>query len=761
MAKRGWMRIVLWLVLMVAAVFSGDKLEKVSVQMSWKFQFEYAGFIAAKEKGFYREAGLDVELREYQHGVDTVADVLNQRATYGLYNTSIVVENGHVKPIVMLGTYFQRSPLIFVARKGIRNPAAMVGKTIMGTKDEFKYSTLGLLLNHFGVTTKNARFVDHTFNVDDFMRGKVDVMSVFRSNELYYLDKAGVEYEIIDPAEYGFVMSAVNLFTSPSEALGHTERTQRFIDATNRGWDYALEHPDEIIDILLRKYTTSKSKEALEYEADVTKKLLLTDFYKVGEVNPELTVRAFKQLSQAGMIKPDQKLGQFMFTEIAAPSNGEPLLSTDERAYLLYKKKITMCVDPEWYPFEALRDGKHIGIAADVMHRFEKQLGVPIELVPTGSWNETLFYAQQRRCDIFSLASSTPVRLKYMDFTRPYVTLPIVMATTMDKPFTEDITTLLGKRLGTVKGYSITEQLKADHPELELVEVDSITEGLKMVEEGELYGYIDNLMVVSSYIQKEHTGQLKVSSRLEQKVALGVGTRNDEPILHEIFDKLVKNLDEQTMQTIYNRWVTTVEEVPWIDRETVSKALVLLTLVLVAFGWHYYNLKRYNMKLLELSVTDKLTGLFNRQKTDEKLVEEKNRLQRYPDYHCSVLLIDIDFFKTVNDTYGHQMGDTVLKGLADLFKTHSRQTDVIGRWGGEEFMVILPHMTLDRALVVAENLRRHVEDFYFETDISVTISIGVGEMERTLSVHENIARIDSALYQAKALGRNRIAIAQG
>lgn len=751
----------MWLVLMVAAVFSGDKLEKVSVQMSWKFQFEYAGFIAAKEKGFYREAGLDVELREYQHGVDTVADVLNQRATYGLYNTSIVVENGHVKPIVMLGTYFQRSPLIFVARKGIRNPAAMVGKTIMGTKDEFKYSTLGLLLNHFGVTTKNARFVDHTFNVDDFMRGKVDVMSVFRSNELYYLDKAGVEYEIIDPAEYGFVMSAVNLFTSPSEALGHTERTQRFIDATNRGWDYALEHPDEIIDILLRKYTTSKSKEALEYEADVTKKLLLTDFYKVGEVNPELTVRAFKQLSQAGMIKPDQKLGQFMFTEIAAPSNGEPLLSTDERAYLLYKKKITMCVDPEWYPFEALRDGKHIGIAADVMHRFEKQLGVPIELVPTGSWNETLFYAQQRRCDIFSLASSTPVRLKYMDFTRPYVTLPIVMATTMDKPFTEDITTLLGKRLGTVKGYSITEQLKADHPELELVEVDSITEGLKMVEEGELYGYIDNLMVVSSYIQKEHTGQLKVSSRLEQKVALGVGTRNDEPILHEIFDKLVKNLDEQTMQTIYNRWVTTVEEVPWIDRETVSKALVLLTLVLVAFGWHYYNLKRYNMKLLELSVTDKLTGLFNRQKTDEKLVEEKNRLQRYPDYHCSVLLIDIDFFKTVNDTYGHQMGDTVLKGLADLFKTHSRQTDVIGRWGGEEFMVILPHMTLDRALVVAENLRRHVEDFYFETDISVTISIGVGEMERTLSVHENIARIDSALYQAKALGRNRIAIAQG
>ncbi len=753
------MRIAFLWAVMACALLAQNGLDKISVQMSWKFQFEYAGFIAAKEKGFYREAGLDVELREYQHGVDTVSDVLNQKATYGLYNTSIVVAEGRVKPIVLLGTYFQHSPLIFVARKGITNPAAMVGKTIMGTKDEFKYSTLGLLLNHFGVTTKNARFVDHTFNVDDFMKGKVDVMSVFRSNELYYLDKAGVEYEIIDPAEYGFVMSAVNLFTSPSEALGHTERTQRFIDATNRGWHYALEHSDEIIGILLRKYTTNKSKEALEYEAKVTKKLLLTDFYKIGEVNPELTVRAFKQLSQAGMIKPDQKLGRFMFTEIAASSNGEPLLSADERAYLLHKKKITMCVDPEWYPFEALREGKHIGIAADVMHRFEKQLGVPIELVPTRSWNEALLYAQQRRCDIFSLASSTPARLGYMDFTRPYVTLPVVMATTMEKPFTEDIATLQGKRLGAVKGYSITEQLKTDHPELELVEVESITEGLKMVEQGELYGYIDNLMVVSSYIQKEYTGQLKVSSRLEQKVELGVGTRNDEPLLHEIFDKLVKNLDEQTMQTIYNRWVTTVEEVPWIDREMVWKALVFLVLALVAFGWHYYNLKRYNAKLLELSVTDKLTGLFNRQKIDERLIEETMLLERYPEYHCSVMLIDVDFFKTVNDTYGHQTGDAVLKGLADIFRHNLRISDVVGRWGGEEFMVILPHTALKEAVAAAENLRHVIEHQRFGHGFTVTVSIGIGELKPALGVHENIAGVDRALYGAKALGRNQISIA--
>lgn len=754
------MRIVFLLVLMFSAVFARSGLEHVSIQMSWKFQFEYAGFIAAKEKGFYRDAGLDVELREYEHGVDTVAEVLKRKATYGLYNTSIVVEDGRLKPIVLLGTYFQHSPLIFVARKGIKNPADMIGKTIMGTKDEFKYSTLGLLLSHFGVTTNNARFVDHTFDVSDFVRGRVDVMSVFRSNELYYLDKAGIKYEIIDPADYGFLMSAVNLFTSPTEALTHIERTKRFIEATNRGWHYALEHSDEIIDLLIHKYKAKKSREALEYEAKVTKKLLLTDFYAVGEVNPELTIRAFKQLLQSGMLNRDQKLGQFMFSDIVAATRQGIALNPAEHEYLLRKKKVTMCVDPEWYPFEAIRKGEHIGIAADVMRHFEATLGVPIELVSTGSWDMSLQYAKERRCDILSLASSTPSRLAYMDFTRPYVTLPIVMATTMDKPFTEDVTTLLGKRLGAVKGYSITEQLKTNHPYLDVVEVKSVTEGLKMVEQGELYGYIDNLMVVSSYIQKEYTGQLKVSSRLEEKVDLGVGTRNDEPLLYSIFDKLVQSLDEQKMQTIYNRWVSTVEEVSWINYEMVVRVLALIAIAVLLFSWRYYLLKRYNARLLELSITDKLTGLYNRQKTDEKLIEEKNTMERYANYYCSVMLIDVDFFKNINDTYGHQVGDTVLKELADILKSHVRMTDVVGRWGGEEFIIIFPHTKLQQGSVVAENLRLSVEKHQFEAGFSVTISIGMGALDRNASVHENIARIDRALYKAKALGRNRTCLTE-
>jgi len=751
------MRVLLLMFFIITSLMAEKSAEKVSIQLDWKYQFEFAGFVAAKEKGFYRDAGLDVSLREYRDGIDIISDVMNNRSTYGVYNSSIVVDAGRIKPIVLMGTYFQHSPLVFVARKGIRNPSDMVGKTIMGTADELKYSSLALLLNHFSITSKNARFVNHTFNIQSFIEGKVDVMSAFRSNQLYELDRAGVEYEIIDPAQYGFMMSAVNLFTSPTEAIEHTDRTQRFIDATNRGWKYALDHPNEMADILLRKkYSTQKSRNALKYEADVTTQLMMTDFYPIGEVNAELTVRAYKQLLQTGVLNEDQKLGRYMFKDIAINSHGNFEFSGAEKNYLLQKKKITMCVDPEWYPLEAIRDGKHIGIAADVMGIFEKQIGMPIELVPTSSWNQSLTYAQERKCDILSLVSSAPERLKYMNFTSNYLSIPYVMATANDKPFTEDIASLTKEKIGIVKGYTTVGIVKARYPNLHIVEVKSINEGLSKVERGELYGYIDNLIVVSSYIQKEYTGALKVSSRLDEKDDLSVGVRNDEPLLYGVFDKMVKKLDDATMQTIYNRWVSTVEEVKWINRAMLWKFLLFIVIAFLAFTWRYIVLKRYNARLLELSITDKLTGLYNRQKTDIMLVQEHKKVKRYSGYHCALLMIDVDNFKSINDTAGHQAGDSVLQTLARIMKENLRDTDILGRWGGEEFIAILSHTTEDEAMMVAENFRRKIEEFSFGLGHNVTISIGVGEFIADESVHECVGRVDGALYEAKESGRNRV-----
>jgi ABC-type nitrate/sulfonate/bicarbonate transport system substrate-binding protein/signal transduction histidine kinase len=551
-----------WLFLfscLLVSLHAVNTLEKVSLQLDWKYQYEFAGFIAAKEKGFYRDAGLDVELREYQNNIDTATDILSRKATYGSYNTSIIISGNQPAPVVLLATYYQRSPLVFIVRKDIKNPADLIGKRIMGTNDEFRSSSLGLMLNHFGIGSENATFLNHTFNIHDFVDGKTDAMAIFRSNQLYEVQRLHVPYNILDPSDYGFMMSAVNVFTSRSEALENPERTQRFIDASNRGWKYAIDHPDEIIGILLKKYHTGKTREALEYEYKVTKKMMMTDFYPIGQANEELTVRAYKQLVQSGRVTTNEPLGKFMFKDVVASAQGVRL-TTEQKRYLLNKKEIIMCVDPEWYPLEAIRNGSHIGIAADVMKGFENSLQIPLRLLPVNTWNESVMHAKKHECDIFSLASSTSKRLQYMTFTSPYISIPIVMATTLDKPFTEDIASLGKVKLGMVKEYAIAEELKTDYPDLNFVEVNSITDGLARVESGELYGYIDNLMVISSYIQKEHTGTLKVSSRLKEKVNLSVGTRKDEPILHEIFEKLVVGINPIEMQKIYNRYATVLTE---------------------------------------------------------------------------------------------------------------------------------------------------------------------------------------------------------
>jgi polar amino acid transport system substrate-binding protein len=757
LAYRKWMRFFLLGIFFISSLFAEGGLEKVSVQLDWKYQFEYAGYIAAQEKGYYREAGLDVELREYRNGIDVVSEILSKKATYGVYNSTISVHNGRLKPIVLMATYLQHSPLVFVVRKGIKKPADLIGKKVMLTDNERRNSSIALLLSHFGITDNNTQIIDQTFRVSDFIEGRVDAMSAYRSNQLYELDRAGVEYTIIDPVEYGFVASAGNLITSQKEAVEYSDRTQKMIEATNRGWDYAIKHPQEMTKILTQRYGVHKSPDALKYEAQVIQNLMMLDLYRIGEADSELTSRLFKQLQRAGIILSDQKLEEFLFKNIVAKLSKTLDLTSAEKQYLLQKKKILMCVDPEWYPFEVIRNGKHIGIAADVMKRFEKELGVPIELVTTDTWDETLQRAQERECDILSLASSTPSRLEYMDFTSPYVTLPIVMATQMDKPFTDNLLELRGKKIASVRGYSITEQLKASYPELTIIEVDSITDGLSRVESGEFYGYIDNLMVISSYVQKHYTGQLKVSMRLEEnKVELAVGTRNDEPLLNSIFEKLVQNLDESTMQTIYNRWVTTVEEVAWIDEEMILKIGGVATLVFIAFMWRHYIISRYNRKLLKLSITDKLTGLYNRQKTDKRLIEEEGKVNRYRDYHCSVIMIDVDYFKRINDTMGHQTGDKVLIELAELMLSLFRQSDIVGRWGGEEFLVILPHTTIDEAEAAAEHFRIKVEEYDFGVMLNVTVSIGVGALETGVSVHESIAKVDTALYMAKHEGRNRV-----
>jgi len=201
---------------------------------------------------------------------------------------------------------------------------------------------------------------------------------------------------------------------------------------------------------------------------------------------------------------------------------------------------------------------------------------------------------------------------------------------------------------------------------------------------------------------------------------------------------------------------------------SISLILVILgALVIAAFDKHISRLIQdyetrihdYTASLERLSVTDRLTGLFNRLKLEDVFSYEVDKAHRYGNVF-SILLLDLDRFKSVNDTYGHLAGDNVLEATADILKRHSRKTDTVGRWGGEEFLIIMPETDAARALAVAGKIREAIAAHSFPAVGTVTCSIGVSSFRTGDSKESLTERADKALYCAKHEGRDTVVCEQ-
>jgi len=162
-----------------------------------------------------------------------------------------------------------------------------------------------------------------------------------------------------------------------------------------------------------------------------------------------------------------------------------------------------------------------------------------------------------------------------------------------------------------------------------------------------------------------------------------------------------------------------------------------------------------NKELQKLATTDALTQIANRSYLDEVLKQSVVANERY-NRPFSIVMIDIDFFKKINDTYGHLVGDTVLKKLSSLIKSRIRSVDTLGRWGGEEFMIIYQEIDCEGAYTLAENIRKVVEGHLFDDMENITISMGVAQYQSGNSLEELLKQADNALYYSKEHGRNQV-----
>ncbi len=195
---------------------------------------------------------------------------------------------------------------------------------------------------------------------------------------------------------------------------------------------------------------------------------------------------------------------------------------------------------------------------------------------------------------------------------------------------------------------------------------------------------------------------------------------------------------KELLRIVYNKWIDFIKEegnrISKINEQLLSNAV----------------------KLEEKASFDYLTKIYNREKFESFLNYEITIATRYTEENFCILLLDIDFFKNVNDTYGHLIGDHVLQEVAKVLTLCSRKSDVVARWGGEEFIMMLPKTNIEQAIFVAEKLRATIEKHKFEVVSHITCSIGVSQFHHSETKTELFKRVDDALYNAKKSGRNKV-----
>ncbi|NEX17044.1 MAG: hypothetical protein C1943_10535 [Halochromatium sp.] len=263
------------------------KRERVVLQLRWFHQFQFAGYYAAQAKGFYRDAGLEVIIRERSGEEDVVQSVVEGDAQYGVTNSELLLRAGDGDPVVVLAAIFQHSPLVLLAREqsNIVTPHDLIGAAVKMTKDA-RDAELKAMLAMEGVDIDQLALTDGEVGQADYLNPNIDVLSAYVTNEPYYLQQRGERYHILWPKHYGVDFYGDSLFTSRRELKRRPDRVEAFLRASLRGWDYAMAHPEEIIALIHEHWSPDKSLDHLRYEADTLRDLIKPDLIDIGYMNP-------------------------------------------------------------------------------------------------------------------------------------------------------------------------------------------------------------------------------------------------------------------------------------------------------------------------------------------------------------------------------------------------------------------------------------------------------------------------------------------
>lgn len=654
--------------------------EAVALQLPRPHQFRFAGYYVAIERGFYREAGLDVEIRSggiaALHSVDAV---LQQRAEFGVGTAGLAIDRMNGRSVVALAAILQSSPAVWLAA-GQRNgrdlsqwsdlPRRLTGRPEDESELLIPFSALGKPAA--AEAADQATRDEVTLSVPPTGLRAADLSTGAR--HLARRDGGDASYSILDPRDHGVNFYGEVLFTSEAFLKSRPGTVHRFREATLRGWEAALADVEATARLIQRRYAPTQSLGDLVDEGLVVRRLARIDEVAMGHMS-RLRWQAIGQLQRThGFGRDPLDVNAFVRDEEPNPVNLKPdpirITFAAVLVALLFGAVQLLRVNGR-----LLRENRALNESSRERRTEEMRFQFLMDVAPFPVTIYALSDGRIRYANDQALGWSRVVDL---------VDVPIQAWIPELAPAEP-----LGQRLAN--GRALREQ------EIELpVDAEGVRRWCSVTGRGIEY-------------DGDHCALVAISDITARKAAL----------------RDVEMLSEQ-------------------------RALIL------------QDVEILQARLREASLRDALTGLFNRRYFDVTLEREFARCSRERK-SIGLMVVDADHFKKINDRFGHAGGDEVLRALGALLASTFRTEDVVCRYGGEEFVVLLPGAEAHVALTRAEALRQAAADTEVTASgesirFGVSIGLAIGDL-RSEKPQELFARADAAVYAAKGAGRNCVRMA--
>jgi polar amino acid transport system substrate-binding protein len=750
-----------FIIIFIIFNFQLKAIEKVTIQLDWLNQFQFAGYYIAKEKGYFQEENLDVTIKEFNSGINILNDVLTSKTQYAVGKSSLIIDKLEGKDIVLLSAIYQSSPMVVVTLKksNITSPTLLKNKKVMLTPDARSAASINSMLISQGVNLKDINFLPHSFKLDDLISGKTDAMGCYLSNEPFILKQKGIEFDILNPSDYGFNFYGGLFYTSKKELNEHPIRVRKMYKAVMKGWAYAFTHIRETANIIYKKYNTqNKTLPSLLYEGNVLKKLADFNDGKLGNIASQRIEEIKRLYLLLGVVNnpSDYKANDIIYD----PSKIN--LTKEEIAYLK-THKMKLISNSNYPPFTIKEGDKVSGLEIDYWNLINKKLQTKVNLEIINDSSQSMQKIKENTNNVRYAYNRLDYKKNYTQTTNVIDYVKIGFSTLMDKPYISDETELTNKKVAIVKYSNLYDRLKKRYPYIDFVEVKNLKRGLKLIEEKKVYGVIAKLPALVYNIRQKKYNNLKISGIFDIKFNMKLSVNKGNYLLLNILNKAISAITDNDREKINNKYFSIIYEIK-PDYSWMYKVFTFLILIILIILFINRKLKREIKKrktvekeLFKVANIDSLTNIYNRRKIESLYNAELLRVKRYK-RDMSIIFFDVDNFKQINDELGHSVGDEVLEKMSQMVKNSIRKTDYFGRWGGEEFFIILPETTKDQAANIAYILKDRISTIDFSIEKTVTCSFGVSQYEETDSADSLLTRADNAMYYIKRNGKNSVKV---